>query len=155
MNAEVRNAWKKELRKYVGIRSFVLVLPDEETASMPTMNRYKEVISMHTASNQAMSGVELNGIIELNESMELAINPISSAGMDDAEDAPLAAKTVNLSVREILMAITIPDTDKPLFHMIGESPGGIQEGFYPESNDREDMASQHTATLVMTQHIWV
>ena len=38
MNAAVRNAWKKELRKYLGIISFVLVLPDEETASMPTMN---------------------------------------------------------------------------------------------------------------------
>ena len=67
MNDAVRNSWKKELRKYVGIGSFVLVLTDEETASMPTMNRYKEVISIHTASNQAMSGVELTRIIELDE----------------------------------------------------------------------------------------
>ena len=62
---------------------------------------------------------------------------------------------MNLSVREILMAITISDTDEPLFHMIGESPGKKHEGFYPESKDREDMASQHTASLVMTQTIWV
>ena len=59
MNAEVRNAWKKELRKYVGIRLFVLVLTDEETASMPTMNRYKEVVCVNTANNHAMLGVEL------------------------------------------------------------------------------------------------
>ena len=32
MNAAVRNAWNKELRKYVAIRSFLLVLLDEETA---------------------------------------------------------------------------------------------------------------------------
>ena len=84
---------------------------------------------MHTASNQAISGVELTGIIELDESMELAINPISSAELDDEEDASLTAKTVNRSVRKILMAITIPDTDKPLFHMIGKSPGERHEGF--------------------------
>ena len=38
---------------------------------------------MQTASNQAISGVELTGMIELNESMELAINPISSAELDN------------------------------------------------------------------------
>ena len=87
--------------------------------------------------------------------MELTINPISSAELDDGEDASLTAKTVNLSVREILMSVTIPDTDKPLFHMIGGASGGSHEDFYPESKDREDMASQHTASLVMTQLIWV
>ena len=121
----------------------MLVLPDEETERMPTMNQYKEVISMHTANNQAMSGVELTGIRELNESIELTINPISSADLDDEEDASLIAKTVNLSVREILMAITIPDTDKQLFHMIRGASGGSHKRFYPESKDPEDMASQH------------
>ena len=53
------------------------------------------------------------------------------------------------------MAITIPDTDKPIFHHISCASGGSHEGFYPESKDREDMASQHTASLVMTQLIWV
>ena len=85
MNAEVRIAWKKELRKYVGIRSFVLVLPEEETASMPTMNRYKEVIAMHTVNNQTMSGVELTRIMELDKQMELTIIPFASADLDDDE----------------------------------------------------------------------
>ena len=45
--------------------------------------------------------------------------------------------------------------DKPLFHMISGAPGGSHEGFYLESKEREDMVSQHTASLVMTQLIWV
>ena len=68
-------------------------------ASMPTMNRYKEVIAMHTANNQAMSGVELTGIMKLDEQMELTINPFASAELDDEEqDVSLPAKTVKLFV---------------------------------------------------------
>ena len=111
---------------------------------------------MHTANNQAMSGVELTGIIELDERMELTINALASAELDDEEqEGLLPAKTVKLSVRDIVMAITIPDTDKPLFLMISGASGGSHKGFYPESKDHEDMASQHTAPLVMTQFVWV
>ena len=110
---------------------------------------------MHTTNNQAMSGVELTGIMDLDERMVLKINALANAELDDEEEeGPPTDKTVTLSVRDILMAITIPDTDKPLFHMISGASGGSHEGFYPESKEGEDMASQHTASLVMTQLIW-
>ena len=86
--------------------------------------------------------------------MVLKINALANAELDGEEqEGPPTAKTVNLSVRDILMAITILDTDKPLFHMISGASGGSHEGFYPESKDREDMATQHTASLVMTHLI--
>ena len=121
----------------MGIRSFFLVVPDEEKASMATMNHHKESIFVYTASNQAMTGVELTGVVALDKTMERTVTPTSDAEPDDAEEEPPAPKTVHLSVREILMAIDMPDTDKPLFHMIAETPGGGHEGFYPENNDRE------------------
>ena len=107
------------------------------------MDRYKEVIAMHTANNQAMSGVELIGIMELDELIELTINALANAELDDEEqEGLLPAKTVKLSVQDILMAITTPDTDKPLFHMISGASGGSHEGFYPESKDREDSSPE-------------
>ena len=79
---------------------------------------------MHTAKNQAMSGVELTGIMELDEQMEHTTNALANAKLDNEEhEGPPPSKTVNLSVRDILMAITILDTDKPLFHMISGTSG--------------------------------
>ena len=52
------------------------------------------------------------------------------------------------------MDIIMPGSNKPLFHLVAESTGGSHEGFYPENEDREQMALQHTASFVMTRLIW-
>ena len=110
---------------------------------------------MHTANNQAMSGVELTGILGLDERMELKINALANAELDDEEqEGPPLAKKANLSVRDILMAITIMDTDKPLLHMISGASGGSHEGFYPENKDpRGYGVSTHGVTSYDPAHM--
>ena len=43
----------------MGIKAFVQVIPeDEETASMVTMKKYKEVISRHTVGDSTVLSVQ-------------------------------------------------------------------------------------------------
>ena len=92
-NIKFQRVWKKEMRLTMGIRAFVLMIPeDEEMASMATMKKYKEVVSRHTASNQGMSGVELTGVTFLDEKMELGVNSTASRGVDNDDDPPEGEK---------------------------------------------------------------
>ena len=128
----------------MGIKAFVQVIPeDEETASKATMKKYKEVISRHTASNQGMSGVELTGITFLDEKMKLRVNSTSAMELDDAGERAHQAETVELSVRDVLIGIDMPDPSKPSLYMVAETMGGSHDRFYPENADREQMAQQH------------
>ena len=81
------------------------------------------------------------GITFLDEQMTLRVNPTSATDIDD-DDNPPGGETVRRLVRDVLMDITMPDSDKPLSHLVVDSTGGLHEGFYPEDKEREHMALQ-------------
>ena len=100
-----------------------------------------------------MSEVELIGITFLDEKMELRVNSTAARDIDDDDDPP-EGESVQLLVRDVLMHITMPGSGKPLFHLVAESTGGSHEVFYPENEEREQMALQHKAYFVTTRLIW-
>ena len=51
----------------------------------------------------------------------------------DDDDNPPEGETVRLSVRDVLMDITMPGSDKSLFRLVAESTGGSHKGFCPEN----------------------
>ena len=98
--------------------------------------------------------MELTGITFLDKRMKLRVNPTSAMELDNADEGDPQAETMQLLVQDVLMAIDMPESNKPLFHLVDETTGGSHEGFYPENADREQMDLQHTASLVMTHLIW-
>ena len=131
---ELRKIWKLKMRDVLGIKAFVFIVADEDLDSVHAFKRYKEIISRNHAANESMTGIELPGVTELDSPMTMQV---TDGG------APVA-----LSLRMVLMALEYKP-GKPLFHLLAWGAGHTCEGFYPEHADRERLASQHTAGMVM------
>jgi hypothetical protein len=135
-----KHAFKILLRQKLGLKTFMLWVPDEE-ASINTMRRYKQILATHLAMMECVSSIELAGIMDLDGEHRVSVTNQEGA-----------TEIKNVSVRSVLMDIKVPGTNQPLFLMITSSRAEGCEGLLPTGRIREEEAQKvalHVASSVM------
>ena len=107
----------------------------------------KKIYSTHLAIQESILTIKLLGIMDLETASEIRVeNDSTSKSM---------YKTETMSIRSILMDITIPSSDKPLFKMIVVMADSDSKGVIPTGAKREDKARKVAdhVTLAVMYHV--
>ena len=115
---------KPLLRKYLGIKSFMLIIP-EDKASSTSVRKCKQICMTHLAVAECVLSIKLAGIMD--------IETMTSVGVLDENGNYVL---IEMSLCSILMEIMVPSLGQPLFLVIAETGDGEFEVFVPTGRER-------------------